>query len=190
MGWTEVLGFVSGAVCVWLTVRRNIWNFPVGIAKNLVFLVLFLQVGLYADAGLQVVYVALGAAGWYWWLRGGDDHGALDIRHTPRWGWPLAALGVAVLTGLLWTVLTRHTDSTRPLADAATTALSLVAQVMLNRKWIGHWALWITADAIYIWLYAAKGLGLTSVLYALFLALCVAGVRQWRAALPRPTVGR
>ena len=39
--WTEVVGFGTGAACVWLAARRNIWTFPLGIANNLVFIVLF-----------------------------------------------------------------------------------------------------------------------------------------------------
>jgi nicotinamide mononucleotide transporter len=53
--WAELLGFATGAVGVWLTVRVNIWNSPVGLANNLFFLALFWTARLYADAGLQVV---------------------------------------------------------------------------------------------------------------------------------------
>ena len=66
MSWVEVLGFVSGAACVWLATRQNVWNFPVGIANNLLFLWLFAHTGLYANAGLQVVFAALAVLGWVW----------------------------------------------------------------------------------------------------------------------------
>lgn len=182
MNWTEIFGFVTGALCVWLAVRQNVWNFSVGIANNVFFFVLFIGAGLYADAWLQVVYLVLGALGWYWWLRGGHNHTALDVKPTPRWGWPAAIVLVAVGTWLIWAVLSTHTDSTVPWGDAATTALSLGAQVMLNRKWIGNWILWIIADVLYVALYAYKGLYLTAGLYLLFLAMCFAGLTQWRAA--------
>ncbi len=70
MTWTEIAGFVTGALCVWLVVKRNIWNFPVGIANYAFFFILFIGAGLYADAGLQVVYTGLALYGWYSWLRG------------------------------------------------------------------------------------------------------------------------
>lgn len=182
MNWTEVLGFVTGALCVWLAVRRNIWNFPVGIANNIFFFALFLGVGLYADAWLQVVYVVLGALGWYWWLRGGENRSALQVRRTPTVGWVGVVAMVAVGTWVIWATLATHTDSSVPWGDAATTALSLGAQLMLNRKWIGNWLLWITADVLYIGLYAYKGLYLTAGLYGLFLAMCFVGLAQWRVA--------
>lgn len=85
-------------------------------------------------------------------------------------------------------MLSRHTDSTVPVGDALTTALSLVAQVMLNRKWIGNWVVWIVADALYVALYATKGLWLTAALYAGFIGLCLIGLRSWRRELVRPDV--
>ncbi|MCU1535761.1 MAG: nicotinamide riboside transporter PnuC, partial [Humibacillus sp.] len=98
MDWTEVAGFVTGAACVALVVRRSVWNFPVGIANNVLFLVLFTGAGLYGDAALQVLYIALAALGWWPWLRGGPDRGALTVSRTPRWFWPVAVVLVAVAT--------------------------------------------------------------------------------------------
>ena len=72
MDLVEILGFVSGALCVWLVARQNVWNWPIGIANNITFLILFWTAGLYADSSLQVVYVGLAVYGWWAWLRGGD----------------------------------------------------------------------------------------------------------------------
>ena len=76
----ELLGFLTGAASVWLTVLARISNFPVGIANSAFFLVLFLSSRLFADSGLQVVYIALGFAGWWQWLRGGQDRSRLTLR--------------------------------------------------------------------------------------------------------------
>ena len=69
--WAELLGFVTGGACVWLTVRASIANFPVGIANSAFFLVLFCSARLWADAGLQVIYIGLGIVGWWQWRYGG-----------------------------------------------------------------------------------------------------------------------
>lgn len=183
MSWTEVAGFVTGALCVWLVVRQQVWNFPVGIANNVFFIVLFVQAGLYADAGLQVVYIGLGVLGWYWWLHGGSARGELAVRRTPRAARPLLVVGCVAAAAVLTWVLTTWTDSTVAVADASTTAMSLAAQLMLNRKWIGSWGVWISVDVLYVGLYAYKGLYLTAVLYLLFIALCVQGWREWRRSL-------
>jgi nicotinamide mononucleotide transporter len=183
LSWGEIAGFVTGAWCVWLVARQNVWNWPIGILNNIFFLVLFLSTGLYADGVLQVVYIALAVYGWWAWLRGGSAHSRLLVSRTSsgQW-WVLLGLGVAGTALLTW-VLVRYTDSTVPTADAVTTVLSLLATWGQTRKKLESWWLWIAADVVYIPLYAYKGLWLTGVLYFGFLCLCVAGLLGWRASL-------
>lgn len=187
MPWFEIVGFVTGALCVWLATRQHVANFPVGIANNIVFVVLFWQTGILANAALQVVYLVLAALGWYWWVRGGPDAGRLPVRRTPRLVWPVALVSTGALTVAIATVLTRTDASVQPWADATTTALSLVAQVMLGRKWLGSWAVWIVTDILLVGLYVSLGLYLTAGLYVLFIVLCVHGWRQWRRDLTAAT---
>jgi nicotinamide mononucleotide transporter len=179
---TETLGFVTGAACVYLVVRQNVWNFPLGIANNIFFLILFVNARLYGDAGLQVIYIALGFQGWRYWLYGGQNRNALRITHaSPRL---LVAVGSLVVIGTAGLVLAlRAARGAAPVMDAFTTVLSLAAQCLLNRKTIENWLLWIVADVIYIWLYIARDLRLTAVLYFVFLCLCVAGFLSWRRSL-------
>ena len=180
--WTEVFGFVTGALCVLFAARRNIWTFPLGLASNVVFIVVFFEFALYADAGLQVVYIVLGITGWIGWTRGRAADNRAATRRTPLRAIVVLAIigvvGIAALTALL----VNYTDSTTALPDAGTTVGSLIAQYMLNRRWIESWFVWITVDVAYIGLYAYKGLYITAVLYVLFIALCVYGYRTWRVA--------
>jgi nicotinamide mononucleotide transporter len=178
----ELLGFVTGAASVWLTVLARISNFPVGIANSAFFLVLFLSSRLFADSGLQVVYIVLGFAGWWQWLHGGRDRSRLRVA---RSGWQLLVVcGVFVVAGT-WglTVVLERAHDIAPFWDALTTAISLAAQFLLNAKRIENWAFWIAADLIYIPLYVVKRLDLTAIVYVLFLAMCFAGARAWRRAL-------
>ncbi|MQS34873.1 nicotinamide riboside transporter PnuC [Streptomyces katsurahamanus] len=188
VSWTEVLGFGSGALCVWLVARQHIANWPIGIANNLLFIVLFAQAGLYADAGLQIVFIALAAYGWWTWTHGGGPGSAgPPVLRTSRAEWTGLAVAGAVGTAAITLLLARATDSTVPFWDALTTALSLTATYGQCRKRLESWWLWIAADVIYIPLYAHKGLYLTSLLYAGFLTLCVLGLRNWSRDLgPAP----
>lgn len=178
----EIIGFVFGAWCVWLAGRQNPWNWPVGLVQVTAYLVLFWGAGLYADSALQVVYIVLGLWGWANWLRG-DQGSELSVTRTPQRQWAVLAVAGVIGTAIVWLTLTRHTDSTVPLADSSTTVLSLLATYAMGRKWLESWWIWIAADIIYVPLYASKGLWLTAVLYSVFLALCVIGLSRWTADL-------
>jgi nicotinamide mononucleotide transporter len=180
--WGEVLGFATGLVTVWLLVRQHVLNWPLGILNVALLMLVFFAAGLYADAGLQIVYVALGFYGWWAWLYGGERHSRLTVRTTAAREWVFLTVAGLVLTGGLWLFLDRLTGSTVPLADALTTALSLLATYGQSRKLIENWWLWIAADLIYIPLYAYKDLWLTAILYVAFLLLCLLGLRAWRTA--------
>jgi nicotinamide mononucleotide transporter len=175
----ELLGFGTGAACVWLIARQNIWNWPLGLANNLLFMVLFTRSGLYADVGLQAFYIVIGIYGWWHWLHGGRDHGALRVSRTPPrealLAGALTALGIAVMV----LALRRFTNSTVPVLDATVTGLSVAAQVLMARKRLENWWVWIVANLLSIGLLAYKHLYITAGLYAVFLAICVLGLVEW-----------
>jgi nicotinamide mononucleotide transporter len=181
---TEALGFVTGVICVWLLAKQNIWNWPIGIGNNLFYVVVFLRSGLYADSALQVVYAALAVYGWWTWLHQEPGEELPVTRTTgPVWLW--LSISTVASAFLLWGLLSRFTDSIVPGWDGMTTAISLAATWGQCRKLLESWYLWILVDLIYIPLYVYKGLKLTAVLYAIFLALCIGGWRAWSLALAK-----
>jgi nicotinamide mononucleotide transporter len=98
---TETLGFVTGALAVWLLVRESIWTWPAGIANAVFFLVLFADARFFADSTLQVVYVVLGSWGWWYWRHGGAGRRSRPIaRVGPREAALLAAATAAASYGL------------------------------------------------------------------------------------------
>jgi nicotinamide mononucleotide transporter len=178
IGVAEAWGFVTGGICVWLVVREHLWNWPVGLVNNIFFFVLFLRGRLYADMSLQIVYLALGVYGWLNWIFGGKNRTALKISRTSRSEWILLTAAIPLCTVAMQKVLISVNDAA-PVWDALTTVLSLAAQYLLCRKRFENWWFWIAADVIYIPLYFSRQLPLTAILYTLFLAMCVVGVREW-----------
>lgn len=180
--FTETLGFVTGAWCVWLTVKEHVWNWPVGIANSAFFFILFWQSSLFADAALQIVYIVLGFLGWYWWLHGGEKKTTLLISRAPWKEWVWLFVCLALGTWAEWIILVRAGDAA-PFLDALTTAMSLVAQYLLTKKRFENWYLWMSVDVIYVYLYTYKHLYLTAILYAIFFAMCVRGYTEWKRTL-------
>lgn len=184
IGVAEAWGFVTGGICVWLVVREHMANWPIGIANNVVFFVLFLRGRLYADMALQVVYLGLGAYGWWNWLFGGRHRTVLQISRTTTREWAALAAAIPLGTWAFREALTAL-NGAAPFWDSLTTILSLAAQYLLCRKRFENWFLWIAADLIYVPLYLSRQLPLTGVLYGVFLAMCLAGLREWRRTMQK-----
>lgn len=178
----EAAAFVSGAICVWLVVRQNIWNFPLGLINVAISGWIFYQYRLYADSGLQVVYFALNLIGWYLWLYGGEARTALKVQRTSRQELLLTAGFITASTAVLWWLLHKAGGAAK-FWDALTTSISLAAQWLQSRKKLECWHLWILADVLYVPLYITRDLYLIALLYAVFLALAVMGLLAWRRAV-------
>lgn len=178
-------GAITGLLCVWLTVRESLWCWPTGLASAALYVVVFGQSRLYADMGLQVVFIVLQIYGWHAWLKGGPDREPLVVTRTP-WRTRLG-LGGAFIAGttLLADTLYRHTDASLPWVDSTQTVLSLIAQYLLSHKRIENWVLWIVVDVISVWMYHYKGLYVTMGLYAFFLCLATQGLLRWRRVLAK-----
>jgi nicotinamide mononucleotide transporter len=181
VSWAELAGFVTGIACVALAVMQRIETFGVGIANNVFFVVLFTDARLYADAALQVVYIALGVMGWVVWarLKGSDP---LSVRRADLRLLAGITVGVGLATLILVPIL-RAAHGAAPGWDALTTSMSLGAQLLLNLKRLETWYVWIAVDIIYVPLYLSRDLNLTALVYVVFGALCIQGWRQWRVTV-------
>jgi nicotinamide mononucleotide transporter PnuC len=182
----ETVAALFGVISVYLSVKQNIWSWPAAIVNVGLYAFVFHASRLYADMGLQVVYIVISFYGWYEWLYGGKNRTELKVsRMARRLGAVLVAIGVAS-TFLLGTFLHSTTNAALPFLDSATTSTSLVAQWMMTRKLLENWVVWVAVDVVYIGMFIYKSLYVTSLLYFVFLVLSVMGYRQWKATLNEP----
>lgn len=180
----EIVGVTTGLASVVLTVRQNIWNWPVGIVSVIAFGMLFFQIKLYADMALQVFYVITGFIGWYMWKFGGAHHSALQVQKLTLKGRIILMALITPTVFVVGKLLAAFTDASLPFLDSLASALSVLAQLLMMRKLFESWVLWITVDVLSVGIYCFKGVYLTAGLYVLFLGLAIAGFVAWRRHLP------
>lgn len=182
----ENLAAAFGVVSVYLSVRQNIWSWPTAIVNVGLYTIVFYSSRLYADMGLQVVYVVISFYGWYQWLYGGKNRTELKVSTTSRKPRiTLAAIGV-VCSFLLGTLLHRTTNAALPYLDSTTTSTSLIAQWMMTKKLLENWIVWVAVDVVYIGMFIYKSLYVTAGLYLVFLILSMMGYGEWKATLAVP----
>ena len=185
MPWLEWSAAILSAVSVYLSTRENIWSWPTAIVSVAMYAFVFLETGLYSDAGLQLFYLLISVYGWYEWLHGGENRTRLHVSRATSKSWVVSAALGFVLWLALGLLTSRLKGVSLPFVDSALATLSIVAQIMMTRKILENWILWIIADIVYVPMYIYKGLYPTALLYAVFLVLAIMGLIAWRKSYAR-----
>lgn len=81
---------------------------------------------------------------------------------------------------LIGFLFSKFTDAALPYLDSTASGMSVVAQLLMMRKKLEHWYLWITVDVLSVGIYLYKEVYLTAGLYFVFMLLCIQGLVGWR----------
>jgi nicotinamide mononucleotide transporter len=185
--WLEIIAVVLALAMVVCNIREVHWGWPLAIISSLLYFLLFWRSKLYGDASLQLFFAAVGFWGWFQWLRGHRPDGSvLRVSRLSMRGLALVVVASAVLWPAIGLFLAHNTDTDVPWWDAFPTALSVVGQILLGRKFIENWVIWILVNVVSVSLFAYKGLWLTAGLYLVFIGMSVMGWREWRRRLVAP----
>jgi nicotinamide mononucleotide transporter len=182
MSLLEIVAVVVSFLGIWLTIKRWMVCWPVNFVASALYFKLFLDVRLYADMMLQVVFGIGILYGWIVWARGKDDNGEVIVEPLPPvQAWVGLASGAVGAVAIGW-FTSHYTNAALPWIDATLSSFSLVAQYWAARRHPANWLLWIVVDTLYIGMFVIKSLWLTAGLYAAMVGLAVLGYRRWQQA--------
>ena len=191
----DMAGLVLGLFYLWLEYKASIWLWLAGVIMPIVHGYLYWERGLYADFGMEIYYVFAAIYGyvlWHWHSRrgGGDKKAEKAVSRFPlRLVLPVALIGLALWALIYW-ILVRFTDSSVPLCDSFTTALSMVAMWALAQKYAEQWLLWFVVDAVCAVLYVYKQIPFTAALYAFYTVIALLGYRKWLRMIPSTDISQ
>ena len=181
----DILGFVVGLVYLILEYKASIWLWLASIIMPAIDMVLYFKAGLYADFGMAIYYCLAGVYGymsWKWFKRSdqrSERRGERPVTRYKRAHILPSAAALLLLWFGIWWMLTHWTNSTVPVADAFTTALSIVALWALAQKYAEQWLLWLVVDVVCCILYVRKGIPFKAAIYGLYTVVAIFGYRKW-----------
>ena len=187
MNWIEMFAALLGIISVWYARKENILVFPFGIANVLIYIYICFTARLYANAGINVVYLVSNIYGWYMWARKDENDESLQItRNTFKqnvWSW----VSVVIVYIAAFFVLreANKTDpdylhSYLPYIDSFNTSFFLVATILMAVKKAENWLFWIIGDLVSIPIFISQGLYFTGIQYTVFLILAILGWIEWK----------
>ncbi len=204
LSWIEAIGTIAGLFCIWLASLEKIVNYAFGLVNVTLFAIIFFQIQLYASLLLQLFFFAANIYGWYAWSRQtSQNEAALQIRWLPL-PKALAWLAVCVVAIGLMTVwinpvfafLTRIAVSVMqsiglnvtmpdlqpdayPFWDSCMMVLSIVAMILMTRKYVENWLLWVVINVISVAIFALQGVYAMALEYLILTFIALNGSRMW-----------
>lgn len=190
----EILGFLVGILYLWWEYKADPKVWIASVIMPMISMWIYYSKGLYADFAINIYYLIIAVYGFITWTgksirkRGRvkkdspekeKEKNTVPITRTPLKVWIGASIVALILWVGIWWMLVSFTDSTVPVADSFTTALSIVGLWMLARKYVEQWLVWLIVDLVCCGLYYYKGLVFYSILYGIYSIIAVVGYRNW-----------
>ena len=181
--WLDILTTILGLIYIWLEYRAHIALWVIGVIMPALDIVLYWQHGLYGDAGMACYYTFAALYGFYVWkfVKTRKKKEPLPIIFMPRRQYLPTIVYFFVAWAAVYYVLITWTDSTVPLLDSFTNALSFVGLWALARKYVEQWVFWMVVDGVCTFLYIKKGIPFKAMLYGLYVVIAIAGYLKWRS---------
>ena len=181
--WLDILTTILGLIYIWLEYRAHIALWVIGVIMPALDIVLYWQHGLYGDAGMACYYTFAALYGFYVWkfVKTRKKKEPLPIIFMPRRQYLPTIVFFFVAWAAVYYVLITWTDSTVPLLDSFTNALSFVGLWALARKYVEQWVFWMVVDGVCTFLYIKKGIPFKAMLYGLYVVIAIAGYLKWRS---------
>jgi len=204
LSWIEAIGTLAGLLCIWLASLEKIGNYAFGLINVTLFAIIFFQIQLYASLLLQLFFFVANIYGWYAWSRqNGQQEAELQIRWLPlpkAIAWLTAcvvAIGFmtvfinpvfAFLTRIaVWVMAAFGLNVTMPelqpdafpFWDSCMMVLSIAAMILMTRKYVENWLLWVVINVISVVIFALQGVYAMSLEYLLLTFIALNGSRMW-----------
>ncbi|MTD26788.1 nicotinamide riboside transporter PnuC [Erwinia sorbitola] len=211
LSWIEAIGTIAGLLCIWLASQEKIVNYAFGLINVTLFAVIFFQIQLYASLLLQLFFFVANIYGWYAWSRQtSDNQQALKIRWLPLpklLGWGAAiVVAIALMTRFIdpvFAFLTHASVSLMqslglnvvmpqlqpdafPFWDSCMMVLSIVAMILMTRKYVENWLLWVIINVISVMIFARQGVYAMALEYALLTLIALNGSWLWIKSARQP----
>lgn len=179
--WLEVMAVATAILYLILVVKENIWCWFFAFISTTIYIYLFHHVALLSESLLNVYYLIMAVYGWRQW-RSKQQISAIKIQQ-----WRLKTHVKIITLSIILTPLIGYLMSklgaSFPYIDAFVSIMAVAATLMVAYKVFENWYYWLIIDTISIFLFWQKQMYLTALLFVIYIALVLVGMKAWRAII-------
>ena len=190
-----IIAAVTGVICVILCGMGKLSSYLFGTVNTVLYAYMAWLAGYYGDVMLNLLYYfPTNILGWILWSRNMNPAATAVImkRMTLRQSLRLLLVCILAVAGYGW-FLDLIGDSL-PFADSMTTVLSVIAQILMIKRFAEQWAIWIFVDivSVVMWVWALTGEGASIavlLMWCVFLANAIIMLISWYRNAARQNSG-
>ncbi len=178
----EIIALVSTILCVILSGKQNILAWPSGIISVVALIVVYIKADMYAQIGLQSIFLVQCTIGWYNW---GKKDELVISKRVQRFF--IRELLVFVGMGVLFSIVLNLTNPTHNIyltyIDGIVAFIGLLGNRYLTRKVIQAWPLFMFYNILMIILLSIEHIYLLAFLNMCLFCISFKSYLVWRKNL-------
>ena len=186
LSYVEFIATFFGLFSIWLATKQVIWTWSTGLINIVSSFIIFYQVQLYSDMFLQVYFFITNIYGWIIWKNQFKEN--RPVTALSRKARVLLFVLIIVST-IIFGILVKNIHllfpkvfihpASFPFIDTFIAVASIIGTILLAKRIIDNWALWLIVDIICVFVYAFKNIMFISLEYAVFCLLACLGLFSW-----------
>lgn len=154
--YVTTIATICGAISVLLVAKGNIFNVPFGIVEVCLFGSLAFVMGYYGDAFMNLLFLLPAICiGGFLWFKKLKNKTEVQMRRLNFYGWLLIIaisliVGFSIFQGIKYSNISLE----EAILDSTTTALQVVAMLLMITRFREQWIIWIAFNILTIILYS------------------------------------
>lgn len=187
--WLGLISSITGMLCVVLVAKGKISNYYFGIIQCGTYAYISYTYGLYGEAMLNgLFYFPLQFVGIYMWNKHkaststvGED---VEVKKLTKRGW-ITLIIVSIVSSAIYAEILHLIGGQQVRIDSIAVVLSIIAQILMLKRYAEQWFLWILVNllSISLWLITLIKTGGNDwamlVMWSAFLVNSVYGYVNW-----------
>lgn len=178
----EIIGVVSSLLYIYFATKENRLCFLFGLISSTIYVYICFSYQLYFDTLINLYYIVMSFVGWAMWSEN-KNKVEEKVKSIQNKTFLLYATIGGLATLVFGGIALNYSDASLPFVDSFTTVFAIIATVMVVKKQIENWLIWIIVDGVGIGMYFYKELYFTSFLFLIYTIIAIQGYRKWKTQL-------
>ena len=186
LSYVEFIATFFGLFSIWLATKQVIWTWSTGLINIASSFIIFYQVQLYSDMFLQVYFFITNIYGWVIWKKQFQENRPVTVLSGKA---RILLFVLIIVSTIAFGILVKNIHllfpkvfihpASLPFIDTFIAVASIIGTILLAKRIVDNWALWLIVDIICVFVYAFKNIIFISLEYAVFCLLACLGLFSW-----------